>query len=118
MENFEYLTQSNIFKSIGYIKIEDIKNNSYEFSQLYIDTKKREVIGTDIKAFLNNEQFKINEENKPRVFANAIEIKKNQNLFKKSIFTLCNYRKNDKCRLGLFKRVKCYMIIKKNNLLR
>ncbi len=97
LENFEYLTQSNIFKSIGYIKIEDIKNNSYEFSQLYIDTKKREVIGTDIKAFLNNEQFKINEENKPRVFANAIEIKKNQNLFKKSIFTLCNYRKNDKC---------------------
>ena len=97
LENFEYLTQSNIFKSIGYIKIEDIKNNSYEFSQLYIDTKKREVIGTDIKAFLNNEQFKINEENKPRVFANAVEIKKNQNLFKKSIFTLCNYRKNDKC---------------------
>ena len=97
LENFEYLTKSNIFKSIGYIKIEDIKNNSYEFSQLYIDTKKREVIGTDIKAFLNNEQFKINEKNKPRVFANAIEIKKNQNLFKKSIFTLCNYRKNDKC---------------------
>ena len=42
LENFEYLTQSNIFKSIGYIKIEDIKNNSYEFSQLYIDTKKKE----------------------------------------------------------------------------
>ena len=61
MENFEYLTKSNIFKSIGYIKIEDIKNNIYEFSQVYIDTKKREVIGTDIKAFLNNEQFKINE---------------------------------------------------------
>ena len=33
LESFEYLTKSNIFKSIGYIKIEDIKNNSYEFSQ-------------------------------------------------------------------------------------
>ena len=97
LDSFEYLTKSNIFKSIGYIKIEDIKNNIYEFSQVYIDTKKREVIGTDIKAFLNDEQFKLNEKNKPRIFANALEIKRDQNLFKKSVFTLCNYRENDKC---------------------
>ena len=40
LENFEYLINENIFKSIGYIKIEDQKN-VYEFSQIYIDTKKR-----------------------------------------------------------------------------
>ena len=97
LESFEYLTKSNIFKSIGYTKIEDIRNNTYEFSQIYIDTKKKEVIGTDIKAFLNDDQFKINEKNKPRIFANSIEIKRDRNLFKKSIFTLCNYRDNDKC---------------------
>ena len=34
--------------------------NSYEFSQLYIDTKKKEILGTDIKAFLNQDDIKIN----------------------------------------------------------
>ena len=41
LENFEYLIDENIFKSIGYVKIEDQKENVYEFSQIYIDTKKR-----------------------------------------------------------------------------
>ena len=41
LDNFEYSTINNIFKSIGEIKIEDNKNNDYEFSQIYIDTKKR-----------------------------------------------------------------------------
>ena len=40
IENFQYNITSNIFKSIGYVKIEDKMQNSYEFSQLYIDTKK------------------------------------------------------------------------------
>ena len=37
------------------------KNNSYNFSQIYIDEKKREIVGTDIKAFLNE---RINKDNK------------------------------------------------------
>ena len=41
LDNFEYYTKKNIFKSIGYIKIKDINENSYEFSQIYIDTKKK-----------------------------------------------------------------------------
>ena len=63
----------------------------------YISTKKKEIIGTDIKSFLNDSDFKINEKNKPRVFANAVNIKDQQTEFTKSIFTLCNYRDEDKC---------------------
>ena len=41
LDNFEYLINDNIFKSIGLINIKDYLNNSYEFTQIYIDTKKR-----------------------------------------------------------------------------
>ena len=97
LDNFEYLSVENIFKSIGNIKITDKLNNVYEFSQIYIDEKKKEIIGTDSKVFLNNEDFKINKENKPRIFSNAVSIKDSNTKFTKSVFTLCGYRKNDKC---------------------
>ena len=41
LENFEYQAENNIFKSVGLARVEDKMNNSYEFSQIYIDTKKR-----------------------------------------------------------------------------
>ena len=97
LENFEYSANSNIIKSLGLIKIQDIMGNVYEFSQIYIDTNKKEVFGTDIKAYLNEKAFKINNKNKPRVFANNFKLSADANVFKKSIFTLCDYRKNDKC---------------------
>ena len=97
LENFEYLIDSNIFKSIGLIEFEDKNDNTYEFSQIYIDTKKKEVLGTDIKAYLNQDIFKINEKNKPRIFANTVRLNNNQSSFEKGIFTLCDYRKKDKC---------------------
>ena len=97
LESFEYGIKENIFKSLEKTSIEDNKKNSYQFSQIYIDTKKKEILGTDIKAYLNSKEFKINPKNKPRVFANAVSLNKNNNTFNKSIFTLCNYRKNDKC---------------------
>jgi len=97
LENFEYSTENNFFKSTGKIKIVDSKNNSYNFSQIYIDEKRREIIGADIKAFLNQENFKIHKDNKPRVFANTVKIDNQNNEFTKSIFTLCDYRKEDKC---------------------
>ena len=61
LKNFEYLNNQNIIKSIGFIKIIDNKDNNYEFSQIYIDQNKKEIVGTDIKAYLNSEQFKVNE---------------------------------------------------------
>ena len=97
LKNFEYQTNTNIFKSIGYVKIDDNKKNSFEFSQVFIDTKKKEILGSDIKAFLNNENFKVSEKNKPRIFSNNFSSNNEENIFIKSIFTLCDYRKNDKC---------------------
>ena len=97
LDNFEYLIDKNIFKSIGFVEIKDFMDNTYEFSQIYIDTKKKEILGTDIKTFFNDKSFKIKENNKPRIFANALKIENNETIFKKSVFTLCDYRENDKC---------------------
>ena len=97
LDNFEYVATKSIFKSIGYVKIIDQFDNTYEFSQIYIDTKKKEVIGTDIKAFLNNQDFKINSKNDPRVFANTMKLNKESSTFKKSVFTLCELKEDEKC---------------------
>jgi LPS-assembly protein len=97
LNNFDYQTKNNIFKSIGSIKINDILGNEYQFSQIYIDAKKKEILATDNKSFLNSSNFKIKENNKPRIFSNTIKIKDKNTEFGKSVFTLCDYRKNDKC---------------------
>ena len=97
LENFEFLNKQNIFKSIGLIKVKDNLENTYEFSQIYIDTVREEILGTDIKAFINNNKFKVNPDNKPRIFANSVNINGQKSIYNKSIFTLCNYRENDKC---------------------
>ena len=97
LENFEFLNRENIFKSVGSIKVEDKIKNVYEFSQIYIDVKKKEILGTDIKAFINDGKLKVNPKNKPRIFANSVNINEQKSVYNKSVFTLCNYRKNDKC---------------------
>ncbi|MDA9684806.1 hypothetical protein N9U33_04390 [Candidatus Pelagibacter bacterium] len=97
LQNFNYQVKNNIFQSIGSVKISDKHKNDYEFSQIYIDTKKKEILGTDIKAFLNEESLKVNPKNKPRVFANSIKLSTKKSTFSKSIFTICDYRENDKC---------------------
>ena len=97
LNKFEYLVEKNIFKSIGFIEIKDNKGNSTEFSQVYIDTNKKEILGTDIKSFINQKEFKINEKNKPRIFSNTLKINDNISTFGKSVFTICDYREKDKC---------------------
>ena len=97
LDRFEYSTDKNFFKSNGNIKVIDSKKNTYNFSQIYIDEINREILGTDNKSYLNATDFKINKENKPRVFANTVKIKNENTQFTKSIFTLCDYRENDKC---------------------
>ena len=97
LDNFEYSTSDSFFKSVGNIKIIDSKKNKYNFTQIYIDEKKKEIVGTDSKTFLNQEGFKINKDNKPRVFSNTVNIYKEKTKFTKSIFTLCDYRKDEKC---------------------
>ena len=49
LDNFEYNISNNIFKSIGYIKITDRMGNSTEFSQVYIDTKKKKFLEQILK---------------------------------------------------------------------
>ena len=95
--NFEYLIKKSLFKSAGDIQIIDTNTNKYQFSQIYIDTQKKEILGTDSKAFINDDNFKIEANNDPRIFSNTISIKKNESVFNKSIFTLCQYRKNEDC---------------------
>ena len=97
LEKFEYLIDKNIFKSVGYIKVQDKLKNIYEFSQIYIDTKKKEILGADSKIFLNQADFKIDKNNKPRIFSNLSRISEEKSEFQKSIFTICDHRKDDKC---------------------
>ena len=97
LQNFEYLIDKNIFKSVGKISITDNKSNKYNFSQIYIDTKKKEILGTDSKFFFNDKQFKVHPDNKPRIFSNTVNFKKDKNIFNKSIFSQCAFRKDDSC---------------------
>ncbi len=97
IENFEYLVNDSLFKSLGFIEIQDTKNNIYQFSQVYIDTKKKEILGTDSKAYINDKNFKISQKNDPRIFSNTINIKDGVSTFDKSIFTICQFRDDEEC---------------------
>lgn len=97
LENFSYQTETNVFKSVGLITINDNLNNSYQFSQLYLNERTKEIVGSDAKLYLNQDDFKLNKDNKPRIFSNTINITDNESKFIKSSFTMCDYRKKDKC---------------------
>ena len=68
MNNFEYQINSNIFKSIGRIKITDNLKNSYEFSQIYLNEKTKEIVGSDAKLYLNQDDFKTNKKQTENFF--------------------------------------------------
>ena len=59
--------------------------------------RKKEIIGSDAKFYINQDNLKLNKKNKPRVFSNTINIKEDETMFVKSNFTMCNYREKDKC---------------------
>ena len=52
LDMFNYSILTNVFFSKGNIKVTDINNNNYSFSEVYIDENKKKIIGTDVKAFL------------------------------------------------------------------
>ena len=97
LNNLEYSKENGIFKSVGKIKIIDKLDNTYNFSQIYIDAKNKEITGSDAKLYINQDELKLNQNNKPRIFSNTINIKDNEAKFIKSSFTMCDYRKDDKC---------------------
>ena len=97
VEMFHYAISSNIFFSKGNIEIIDVNNNKYNFSEIYIDEKKKQIIGSDVKAFLKQDGFTADKNNEPRFFANTMTMSKETNILNKGIFTYCKNRPNGKC---------------------
>ena len=97
VDMFDYSTTTNIFFSKGNIKVLDINNNNYNFSQIYIDENKKKIIGSDVKAFLNQGFAASNKNNEPRIFANTMSISENISTLEKGVVTYCKTRENEKC---------------------
>ena len=93
---FEHNIKKNIFSSIGEIEVLDINKNKYFFKELYVDTLKKEMIGSDASAIFDQENFGLSKENDPRFAANQISITENKTNLLKGIFTVCHQEK-DKC---------------------
>jgi len=96
-EMFQYRINDNLFSSVGKIKIIDIKKNKYFFKELHVDTKKKEMIGSDISVILDQANFGLSKENDPRFVANHIFMTKNKTDLSKGVFTACKIREGSKC---------------------
>ncbi len=94
---FNYNSVKNILFSKGDIELEDKKKNIYRFKQLYIDEKKKKIVGSDAKIFLNDNSLKVDVRNNPRIFANSVSINEDVSSVQKGVFTFCEYRENEKC---------------------
>ena len=60
LQSFEYDRNKNLFFSSGKIKVKDVNENEFFFSEIYIDENKKTMVGSDIKAFINDEKLKFN----------------------------------------------------------
>ncbi len=94
---FNYNSIKNVLFSKGDIKLEDTKKNIYKFSELYINEKEKKIIGSDAKIFLNDDGFKADPRNNPRLFANSLSFNKDISTMQKGVFTFCKFRENEKC---------------------
>ena len=97
LDMFDYSTEKKMFFSQGNIEVQDNKTNTYLFSEIYIDEKKRKIVGSDVKSFLNDNSFKDDERNEPRFFANSAFINEEGITFQKGVFTNCKNREGGKC---------------------
>tara|TARA_A100001011_G_C14312171_1_gene846110 strand:+ start:1073 stop:3418 length:2346 start_codon:yes stop_codon:yes gene_type:complete len=95
LTTFNYLTDKKFFRSRGSIDITDSNNNYYNLSEVFIDVKKKKIIGTDVKAFLNQEEIKVNNQNEPRFFANTLSIDEDKSTFNKAVCTYCKDKGED-----------------------
>ena len=93
---FQYDVKNYLFSSIGKIKIIDINNNKYFFKEIHIDTKKKEMIGSDVSIVLDEQNFGVSEKSDPRFVANDVFVANNQTKLSKGVFTVCQ-KKEDKC---------------------
>ena len=97
VEMFNYDKNKNLFFSKGKIKVTDIKKNTYYFSEIYINELENKIVGSDLRAYLNDRELKVSEKNDPRIFANSLSISNNKSEMGKGIFTFCNLREEGKC---------------------
>jgi len=97
VDMFQYLIKENLFSSLGNTEIIDKNKNKYFFKQFYIDTKKKEMIGSDVNVLLDKENFGVDDENEPRFASNDIYLTKNKTNLSKGVFTVCKNRGKDKC---------------------
>lgn len=95
-EMFQYQIKNNLFSSVGKIKIIDIKKNKYFFKEIHVDTKKKEMIGSDVSVILDQENFGVSEQSDPRFVANNILMTKYKTDLSKGVFTVCKKR-DGKC---------------------
>ena len=93
---FQYDLNKKLLSSIGNIKIIDKNKNKYFFKELHVDTQKKEMIGSEVSAMLDNENFGVSIENDPRFVANDIFITEDKATLSKGVFTVCKLRE-DKC---------------------
>ncbi len=93
---FQYDINNNLFSSVGEINITDVKNNKYYFKEIHVDTKKKEMIGSDISVVLDKKTFGVSEESDPRFISNDIYVSKNTSIMNKGVFTVCK-KEDNKC---------------------
>ena len=93
---FQYQIKNKLFSSVGKIKIIDAKKNKYFFKEIHVDTKKKEMIGSDISVILDQENFGVSKQSDPRFVANDILMTKNLTSLSKGVFTVCKKR-DSKC---------------------
>jgi len=93
---FQYDIINHLFSSVGKIKITDINKNKYFFKEIYIDTNKREMIGSDISVVLDQNNFGVSEKNDPRFVSNNVFASQDKIKLSKGVFTVCRKREG-KC---------------------
>ena len=97
VDMFEYLIKENLFSSRGKIIITDVNKNKYFFNEMYVDTKNKKIVGSDIRVSLNQENISgLVAENEPRLAANSAFISENRSEFINGILTTCKQR-GEKC---------------------
>jgi len=97
LDIFNYQTVKKFFYSKGSIEILDINENVYQLTEVFIDANQNKIVGTDIKAFLNQKSLKVNESNEPRFFSNTVVINDGKSHFNKGVFTYCKDEGEEKC---------------------
>ena len=114
---FNYNSIKNILFSKGEIKMIDKNENIFKFSEIYINEVQNKIIGSDAKLLFEDDSFKINPENNPRIYANSVSINSNETSVQKGVLTYCKFRKMTNVHHGNSEQKKLGTIVQKNDIL-